>query len=228
MVSEAVGVAASGLRERKKQRTRATLIDAAVDLCLRQGYEQTTVEQIAAAAEVSPRTFSRYFAAKDAVFMTLIADYAEEVANELAAVPLHVGPLEAMRLAHLSVLGRVASRPAVGTVNYERVALMLRVINGSDALRQAAFGFEHDRTQLLLAQRMGVEVGDRRMRLVGSVFSAIIVTACGDLVADVDGVPLGPQVMIDRLGEAFAQVAVIAAELHQPSSYPPVLDSAVG
>jgi transcriptional regulator GlxA family with amidase domain len=51
-----------GLRERKKQRTHATLIDAAVELCERQGFERTTVDQIAAIADVSPRTFSRYFA----------------------------------------------------------------------------------------------------------------------------------------------------------------------
>ena len=87
--------ASPGLRERKKQRTRAMLIDAAMDLCLKQGYEQTTVEQIAAAADVSPRTFSRYFATKDAVFLTLIEDYADEVAIELETVPSDVGPLEA-------------------------------------------------------------------------------------------------------------------------------------
>lgn len=61
-----------GLRERKKQRTRATLINAAVQLCLEQGYEKTTVDQIAAAADVSSRTFSRYFATKDAVYLALL------------------------------------------------------------------------------------------------------------------------------------------------------------
>ena len=59
--------AALGLRELKKQRTRATLVDSAARLCARQGYEQTTVDQIAAAADVSPRTFSRYFPNKEAV-----------------------------------------------------------------------------------------------------------------------------------------------------------------
>ena len=75
-----------GLRERKKIRTRAALIDAAMELCLKQGYEQTTVEQIAASADVSPRTFSRYFATKDAVFLTLLDDYAHAVAEELETV----------------------------------------------------------------------------------------------------------------------------------------------
>ena len=84
--------ATPGLRERKKQRTRATLIDAAVELCLEQGYEHTTVDQIAAIAEVSPRTFSRYFATKDAVYLTLLEDLVNAVAVELDAIPLEVPP----------------------------------------------------------------------------------------------------------------------------------------
>ena len=71
-VAEGSGEPALGLRERKKQRTRATLIDAAVELCERQGFERTTVDQIAAIADVSPRTFSRYFATKDAIALALI------------------------------------------------------------------------------------------------------------------------------------------------------------
>jgi AcrR family transcriptional regulator len=72
---------ANGLRERKKLRTRATLIEAAADLCLRQGFDNTTVDQIAAAADVSPRTFSRYFPTKDAV----IAAIADEMDTYIAA-----------------------------------------------------------------------------------------------------------------------------------------------
>ena len=53
------------LRERKRARTRRALIDAAVELFDRQGYEQTTVAQIAAAAEISTRTFFGYFASKE-------------------------------------------------------------------------------------------------------------------------------------------------------------------
>ena len=53
-VSNRAGGAVPGLRERKKQRTRATIVDVAARLCSRQGYENTTVDQIAEAARTSP------------------------------------------------------------------------------------------------------------------------------------------------------------------------------
>lgn len=57
----------AGLRERKKQRTRDALVCAAVRLFELNGYEQTTVAEIAAAAEVSTRTFFLHFPAKEDV-----------------------------------------------------------------------------------------------------------------------------------------------------------------
>jgi AcrR family transcriptional regulator len=214
-VVDASGELPTGLRERKKQRTRATLIDVATDLCLKQGYEHTTVEQIAAAADVSPRTFSRYFATKDAVFMTLLEDYADVVVEEMASVPAGVGPLETVRQSHIAVLTRVAARQ-VGRLTTERVVLMLRVINASGALRRASFDFRHGPTHGLLAERMGVDIDDRRVDLVLAIFSSIIVVACGDLISDTETFRLGPMVMVDRLNEAFAYVAQFASDLQAP------------
>ncbi|MER5361982.1 helix-turn-helix domain-containing protein [Streptomyces sp. NPDC002785] len=53
------------LRERKRARTRQALIDAAAELFERQGYDETTVAEIAAAAEIGTRTFFGYFAGKE-------------------------------------------------------------------------------------------------------------------------------------------------------------------
>lgn len=56
-----------GLRERKKQRTREAIQREAMRLFQDQGYEETTIEQIAAAADISPSTFFNYFPTKEAV-----------------------------------------------------------------------------------------------------------------------------------------------------------------
>lgn len=216
MVDVANGRTDLGLRERKKLRTRAILIDAALELCLRHGYEQTTVDQIAAVAEVSPRTYSRYFASKDAVFLTLLEDLSSVVAAEVRRLPRGTGPIEALRAAHVAVLTKSAAGQ-IGGYTSERVVLTLRVINGADALRQSAFEFRSPEVLAALAELMGVEADDRQLLLGLSVFSAIIIAACGDLVQDADGMPLGPLLMVERLNRACDQVAGFAGQIFATS-----------
>ena len=60
---------ATGLRARKKQKTREAIQRAALRLFTRQGYDETTVEDIAAAAEISPSTFFNYFPTKEDVVL---------------------------------------------------------------------------------------------------------------------------------------------------------------
>ncbi len=86
-----------GLRERKKARTRAAIREHALRLFREQGYQATTVEQIAAAAEVSPSTFFRYFPTKEDV--VLQDDMDTMMAEAFARQPPELSPIAAMRAA---------------------------------------------------------------------------------------------------------------------------------
>jgi AcrR family transcriptional regulator len=86
-----------GLRERKKRRTRDALLRAALELFTTRGFEETTVDEIAAAVDVSQRTFFRYFAGKeDVVFFAQSLAEARFV-DVLHGRPPHEAPLEALR-----------------------------------------------------------------------------------------------------------------------------------
>jgi AcrR family transcriptional regulator len=209
-------VPSSGLRERKKAYTRLVLIDAAVDLCLRQGYEHTTVEQIADAVDVSPRTFSRYFASKDAVFIAVIDGLAEEITAELNAQPVNLGPMEALRAAHVSVLTRVADRRPLAGLTAERIVLILQVVSSSPTLRQAAMEYRSPAAMQALASHMGVEPDDKRLELAVALFSTTIVSACIDVAAGDAAYALGPDFVRERLEKALCDMARFTAELQLP------------
>jgi len=85
------------LRERKKARTRAAIREHALRLFREQGYQATTVEQIAAAAEVSPSTFFRYFPTKEDV--VLQDDMDTRMVEAFARQPLDLSPIAAARAA---------------------------------------------------------------------------------------------------------------------------------
>ncbi len=86
-----------GLRERKKARTRASIREHALRLFREQTYQGTTVEQIAAAAEVSPSTFFRYFPTKEDI--VLQDDMDTRMIEALERQPAALGPLSAVRAA---------------------------------------------------------------------------------------------------------------------------------
>jgi AcrR family transcriptional regulator len=205
-----------GLRERKKAQTRRLLIDTAVELCLKQGYENTTVDQITDAVEVSPRTFSRYFGSKEAVFIAVIDDLAEDITAELRSQPPSLGPMEALRAAHMSVLSRVAERRPVAGLTAERIAMILQVASSSHSLRQAAVEYRSPAAMTVLAEHMGVDPDDKRLELAVALFSTAIVSACVDVAASDPDVPLGPDFVKQRLEKALADMASFVGELQTP------------
>jgi AcrR family transcriptional regulator len=90
-------IAQTGLRERKKARTRAALREHALRLFREHGYQETTVEQIAAAAEVSPSTFFRYFPTKEDV--VLQDDMDVRMLEAFDRQPPDLPPIRAVRAA---------------------------------------------------------------------------------------------------------------------------------
>jgi AcrR family transcriptional regulator len=137
------------LRERKRRRTRRALIEAAVDLFDRQGYDQTTVAEIAAGAQVSPRSFFSYFGSKEEILFPDSDSRVQVAADAIAARAPGLGPLEVL----VDVLQRVV---AVDTAMASRMArVRMRLIMEVPAVRgrclQVSFSAQREIARLLHA-----------------------------------------------------------------------------
>lgn len=86
-----------GHRERKKARTKALIQEQALKLFKKQGYQDTTIEQIATSADISPRTFFRYFPAKEAVVLHDSLD--PIMIDSFRSQPQDISCIEALRRA---------------------------------------------------------------------------------------------------------------------------------
>jgi len=165
---------ALGLRERKKAKTRASIQEHALRLFHERGYEETTVEQIADAAEVSPSTFFRYFPTKEDVVMYDALD--PLLIEAFRAQPAELGPIQAMRGALREVFGRLS--PDEIEPMRERGKLIFSI----PELRAAMLDQVAASGQMMvgmLAERMQRPAGDFEVRtfagaVVGAMMGAII------------------------------------------------------
>jgi AcrR family transcriptional regulator len=86
-----------GLRERKKQRTREQIVEAAMRLFADRGYHATTIADIASAADVAPRTFFSYFPSKEAVVFHNVDRDLDALASALRDRPAGETVYDALR-----------------------------------------------------------------------------------------------------------------------------------
>ena len=114
---------AMGLRERKKIKTRAAIQQHALRLFRQQGYEQTTVEQIAEAAEVSPSTFFRYFPTKEDVVLN--DEYDAPIIAAFHAESPDLGAIRALRNAIMKVFKTMSEEES--EAQWERAKLIMSV-----------------------------------------------------------------------------------------------------
>jgi AcrR family transcriptional regulator len=122
-LSEPASRSTLGLRERKKERTRATIRAHALHLFTTQGYDATTVQQIIEEVEISESTFFRYFPTKGDVVLT--DEFDPVIVAAFRRQPAGIGPIEALRAAFREAFGRLSQGEI--TEQSERMHLILSV-----------------------------------------------------------------------------------------------------
>jgi len=108
-----VDVSSPGRREENKQRTRSALEQAAARLFEQQGFEATTVRDIALAAGVGERTFFRYFPSKEDLVLQQVRDLIPGFMRAVRERPAAEAPLTALREAMLTWLAETGSAPTI-------------------------------------------------------------------------------------------------------------------
>jgi AcrR family transcriptional regulator len=141
-----------GLRERKKERVREQLLDAAVKLFSKKGFDATTIDDIVGAVEVSRRTFFRYFDTKEDVLPAWFDRHVDTLLAKLAARPADEDVMTSLRhvldamaelyeskLSSVLTIERVISRePSIVVRRYARMEDMAERIAEALAARPGA------------------------------------------------------------------------------------------
>jgi AcrR family transcriptional regulator len=193
-----------GLRERKKQRTREALTDAAFGLFQRKGFDATTIDEIAEAVDVSPRTFFRYFTSKEDVVLSLLDQQLGAVLEALAARPAAEPVLAALRHALVEIV-RACETGDAG-FDQARFLCVQQLMASSPALMAAAMeqgSARLDELARLVGDRMGVvHTVDPRPYLVASVTVCAVQTTVAAWREHDDGRPTS-----ELIGQAFDLLA---------------------
>ncbi len=177
--------ATPGLRDRKKLQVRAALVDAALRLFAERGFDGVTVDEIAAAADVSRRTFFRYFATKEAVVFARREEQLEHFRALLVDPPSDEAPFATVRRALLTL--------ASDYVEHRRAILAVAALVRS-APSLVARDLEVDRAfEAVIVEHVVARsrrtVGDRRRAriLAAAIVGAVRVTI--EEWAERDGAP---------------------------------------
>lgn len=188
---------------------RERVIDATLSLCNRCGYEATSVDQIAAAADVSPHDFARHFASKDAVLLSIVEDLLQAAADALGDVEPDTGPEHALFVATTKAVSRVID--GRGVITRDRFLAVAQVFTAHPNLRQQVSLARKRILTGALADRLGVAEDDRHVHQAVTRWSAIMAGAyvVGGSMADHYDPRTDDQLierMIAELSATFADV----------------------
>ncbi|MGO9081739.1 MAG: TetR family transcriptional regulator [Streptosporangiaceae bacterium] len=186
----------AGLRERKKARTRAAIREHALRLFREQGYPATTVEQIAAAAEVSPSTFFRYFPTKEDVVLQ----------DDLDVLALDAFERQPAGLSAISAFRAAAAQAYAGMTDeeLERLQETTRLTLSVPEIRARALD-EFTRTieviADMIARRSGRDPADIAVRAGAGAIVGVIMAATMPWTDE-----YSPRAMFAQIDAALAQL----------------------
>ncbi|MEY9486598.1 AcrR family transcriptional regulator [Streptomyces calvus] len=204
-----------GLRERKKTKTREAIREAAFALIAEQGYEATTIEQIAGRAEVSPSTVSRYFPAKEDI--VLGDGYDRPLLAELSARPAdEPWPASVRHVLRTAVGHALAEQPDLTAL---RARLMLEVpaVRSRMLESMAAVGRVLGET---VAARTGLEADGLEVRVCTAALTAGLLETTRYWAEHGHGDDL--TALVDRTLDVFEHGLPAPARPAGPAVNPPV------
>ncbi|GAA1820503.1 TetR family transcriptional regulator [Planosporangium flavigriseum] len=204
------GAHALGLRERKKRQTRQALRSNALRLVAEHGLDAVSVEDIAAAADVSKRTFFNYFETKEAAIVDFTPEQLSMFETVLAQRPPGEPPIESLRAIMMQLIGAQAEELASELEQQRR-----RLIQADPALSHRQL------TVFGAVERIIIRWVNERFRIdpTSSLYPAVLAGASSAAVGaafmrwdPATGVPR----LLDLLNEAYD---VLAASLVPPQGW---------
>ena len=195
----------TGLRERKKLQTRQRIEAVALELFVSEGFDGTTVDDIAAAADIAPRTFFYYFPTKEDV---VVADYEgrlERIIDELSQRPEGESPWAALRASFLVVAADYDAEREEIVRRFQIIATSPSVYARSLQLQA---GWE-DTVASVLAERMGCQTEELGPRLLASSGLSAIRSSLRHWIVtgQKSSLPELVERCFDQLGEGLGNIA---------------------
>jgi AcrR family transcriptional regulator len=195
---EESGTAAPGLRERKRQQTRERLTRAAMALFLERGFEATTLDDIAAAADISRRSFFHYFASKEDVVFAWHEEITSALIAAVAARPRDESMLAAAENAISAMARQIEPNEAIAMACLKR----------DNPALQARDQVKYEKLERALADALAKRAGHKTEKLQARLVAMIATGAMrigGELWAD-DGAREKPEVLVKRTFAAIRAV----------------------
>ncbi len=184
-----------GLRERKKRETKKRITESGIVLFLQKGFDHTTLDEIAAAAGISRRTFFYYFTSKDEILLSLQSGIGEMLADAVRKAPATSKPLDAVRDAVVSVCNAI---PTNDMIEMDR---LMRTSPSVQARKQVSYVQQEGEIYEALKERWPEPERSTALRVV-----AMLSVGAMRIAGDIFNLEKGARPMAELLIEAFDSV----------------------